>query len=447
MTDNESFSSDFTPDFNPLEAGYVIDFSRAKRLNTTGSTCDAYVTELKHRKVFVKRLKEKYRNSARYRSAFEKEYEIGVSLSHPALPVYIDFHGDYIVMNYIDGRTLAEMLATHGKWLSNGKNAVKVLEEMLDVMEYLHRKGVIHCDIKADNVLLTYAGNNVALIDLDKVYTSHLSDTPGSATKYGLEESDKRNTDIDFAGLARIADQLSEAVKSAATRKLILRFGKECKKQGITAEELKSILHSATSSTREERRQMKLEGDRKENRLIISIIIGCLVVLFVTYFLKMWFEKPEYGATEEIEAVTNDPIPENESDNPDVSEEVTISEPSPSNRPTVSNPSRQEQQSQELDRQLTAHFKPILELVDNTMRQYDNGELDEKQQRQAVSTITERYLDKLHESYELCQELYPALTKIQAQLMVANSPVYESVTERVSEAGNRLVERFKVPLE
>ena len=125
MTDNESISSDFTPDFTPHEAGSIIDFSRAKRLNTTGSTCDAYLAELKHRKVFVKRLKEKYRGSARYRTAFEKEYEIGVGLSHPALPVYIDFHGDYIVMNYIDGRTLAEMLASGDEWLSNG-NFIRV---------------------------------------------------------------------------------------------------------------------------------------------------------------------------------------------------------------------------------------------------------------------------------------------------------------------------------
>lgn len=444
MTDNDNFSSDFTPDFNPRDAGSAIDFTRAKRLNTTGSTCDAYVTELKHRKVFVKRLKAKYRNSARYRAAFEKEYEIGVGLSHPALPVYIDFQGDYIVMNYIDGRTLAEMMESGDEWLSKEKNAVRVLAQLLDVLEYLHRKDVIHCDIKADNVLLTYAGNNVALIDLDKGYTSHLSDTSGSATKYGLEESDKRNTDIDFAGLARIADQLSKAVKSAATRKLILRLSKECKKQGITAEELKSILHSATSYTREERRQMKLEEDRKENRLIISIIIGCLVVMFVAYFLKLQQDKSESGASEEIETITPDSIQEN---NTAGQIEGITPAPAPPRSNQSDSPAQSAKTSKDLDRYLTEHYKPLLELVDNTMRQFDNGELDEAQQRQAVTTMTERYFDLLHESYELCQELYPALTKTQAQLMVANSPVFESVTERVGEAGNRLAERFKVPLE
>lgn len=435
MDDKEIFSSDFSQDFNQHEVGTIIDFSRAKKLNTTGSTCDAYLTELKHRKVFVKRLKDKYRNSARYRAAFEKEYEIGVGLTHPALPVYIDFHGDYIVMNYIDGRTLSEMLSSRDEWLSNGKNAIRVLEELLDVLEYLHRKGVIHCDIKADNVLLTYVGNNVALIDLDKVYTSHLADTPGSATKYGLEESDKRNTDIDFAGLGRIAGQLSEAVKSAATRKLILRFSKECKKQGITAEELKSILHSGTSSPRAERRQRKLEEDRRDYRQMIFIILGCLAIVFIGYFIKLRNERGELIIIEEAKPVNTDSMQGKKMD-------VTNAESTVETQTSETTVSQTTQKSAELDRKLTQHFQPILVLVDNTMRQYDNGELDEAQQRQAVTTITERYLDLLHESYTLCQDLYPDFSLTQAQLMVADSPVFVSVTKQVDEATRRLSGRI-----
>ena len=417
MIDNENLSSDFTPVFNSLEAGSVIDFSRAKRLNTTGSTCDAYVTELKHRKVFVKRLKEKYRGSARYRAAFEKEYEVGVGLSHPALPVYIDFHGDYIVMNYIDGRTLAEMLDSDDDWLSKSKNAIKILDELLDVLEYLHRKGVIHCDIKADNILLTYTDNNVALIDLDKVYTSHLADTPGSATKYGLDETDKRNTDIDFVGLGRIAGKLADKVKSAEVKKTILRFSAECQKPGATADELRVLL----------------EGRRNYNR-VIFLIIGCLVIFFAVFFLKLQRHNSESEASEEIGSTTTGySNQDNNVSEPKV--ESTVVNPSanqtvPSTQPTHS--------AEELDRMLTEHFKPLLEIVDNTMQQYDNGQLDASQQREAVYTITDRYLDLISESYALCQALYPDITPTQAQLKVADSPVFSSVTKRVTEATNLL---------
>ena len=435
MGDNENFSSDFTADFNPSEAGSGVDFSWAKRLNTTGSTCDAYVTELKHRKVFVKRLKEQYRNSARHRAAFEKEYEIGVGLSHPALPVYIDFQGDYIVMNYIDGRTLANMMATEDEWLTDGKNAVKVIEQLLEVLEYLHRKGVIHCDIKSDNVLLTYAGNNVALVDLDKVYTSHLADTSGSAIKYGLEESDKRNTDIDFAGLGLIAGQLAEKVKSAAVKKRIARFSKECKKPGVTAEELKSILLVGSSSAREAKRGRKNDVGRRYYRLLILIFIGCLAIVFIGIFVKLRNEQPVSVSTELVPVIT-DSVPGKIKDIP-VAE--TTAETSAPVGPTVS---QKAQQSAKLDRELTAHFRPLLEYVENTMRRYENGELDEAQQRQAVTIITERYLDLLHDSYGLCRDLYPDISPSEAQLKVADSPVFNSLTKKVEEATRRLSGRI-----
>lgn len=105
-----------------------IDFRKAKKLVTTGSICDAYDTRHYRRRVFVKRLKPEFRTSPRHLAALEKEYEIGVSLNHPGLPHYTEFHEDYIVMDFIDGHTLAYLVSKKDSRLLNPEFVIKVLK-------------------------------------------------------------------------------------------------------------------------------------------------------------------------------------------------------------------------------------------------------------------------------------------------------------------------------
>ncbi|MDE7389049.1 MAG: hypothetical protein K2M97_07360, partial [Muribaculaceae bacterium] len=79
----------------------AVDFASARKLDRSGSTCDAYECVVQRRRVFVKRLKSEYRENPLYRAAFDKEFDIGVTLSHPSLPRYIFFGGDHIVMDFI----------------------------------------------------------------------------------------------------------------------------------------------------------------------------------------------------------------------------------------------------------------------------------------------------------------------------------------------------------
>lgn len=209
-----------------------IDFSSAQRLKSEGSTCDTYVTVLQRRKVFVKRLKKEFRNSPLYRAAFDKEFDLGVGLSHISLPRYIALGDDYIVMDYIEGSTLAEQLARRrsqsGSVITFDKRfRKKVLGELVDVIDYLHRSGVVHCDIKTDNIIIQpYADRPVMLIDLDKAYTSWLDSTYGNPLSYGCASC--ADGKIDFMGLARIAGQLGER-----------RFAKLCRRENVTVEKLR----------------------------------------------------------------------------------------------------------------------------------------------------------------------------------------------------------------
>ena len=116
-----------------------IDFDDAVKLPDGGSTCDIYKTRWQRREVFVKRLKEQYRSKPLYLDALDKEFEIGVSLNHPALPHYLEFHRDFIVMDYVDGITLAEMIKRKDPWLADEKHTVQMRKEMVDVVDYLNR--------------------------------------------------------------------------------------------------------------------------------------------------------------------------------------------------------------------------------------------------------------------------------------------------------------------
>ena len=199
------------PNFNQEEKGR-INFDFAKKLNGGGTTCETYVTRVNGRLVFVKKLKEEYKNKPIYLNAFQKEFEIGAMLRHKSLPVYLDYQPDYISLEYIDGQTLSDMMANYDLWLIKKENIKHLLEELLDVVAYLHDKNVIHCDIKADNIMITYGSHNLFLIDLDKCYTSWFDNTAGSSEKYGLREGSKKTASMDFRGMGRLLETMGNSL-------------------------------------------------------------------------------------------------------------------------------------------------------------------------------------------------------------------------------------------
>lgn len=228
-------------DSKPLQETAGIDFTKAKRIKTSGSTCDAYELYYHHRHVFVKRLKEEFRLSPRHLTAFRKEYETGVSLTHPSLPVYTDSGEDYMVMNFIDGRTLADMILKQDSWLSNVRNICKMLIELLEVVDYLHQRDIRHCDIKADNILITNSTRKLVLIDLDKCHTDWFEDSAGSSSLYGVTQEKTGSIDVDFHGISQLVDQLIKSIPNFPKQKFT-KFRNDCLKEGINIEKLKEDL-------------------------------------------------------------------------------------------------------------------------------------------------------------------------------------------------------------
>ena len=98
-------------------------------------------------------------------------------------------------MEYVDGRTLAAFLAEN----PSAAMRERVFEQLLQAVAYIHRCGVVHNDIKPENILVTRADNDVRLIDfgLADDDAHYLARTLGCTPAYASPELLAREKDID----------------------------------------------------------------------------------------------------------------------------------------------------------------------------------------------------------------------------------------------------------
>ncbi|MBD2534040.1 serine/threonine protein kinase [Nostoc flagelliforme FACHB-838] len=86
----------------------------------------------------------------------------------PRLLAYFDENQEfYLVQEYIEGHTLAEELISGQRWSES--QVIQLLQEVLQILEFVHRQGVIHRDIKPDNIIRRASDNKLVLVDFGAV--------------------------------------------------------------------------------------------------------------------------------------------------------------------------------------------------------------------------------------------------------------------------------------
>ncbi|WP_329119981.1 Stk1 family PASTA domain-containing Ser/Thr kinase [Streptomyces sp. NBC_01465] len=116
------------------------------------------------RTVAVKTLRADLARDPSFQARFRREAQSAASLNHPAIVAVYDTGEDYvdnisipyIVMEYVDGSTLRELLHSGRKLLP--ERTLEMTIGVLQALEYSHRNGIVHRDIKPANVMLTRTG-------------------------------------------------------------------------------------------------------------------------------------------------------------------------------------------------------------------------------------------------------------------------------------------------
>src|SRR3989440_5585683 len=155
---------------------------RIQRKLGAGGMADVYLAEDQElgRRVAIKILNGRHANYDQFIERFRREAKNAAALNHPSIVSIYD-RGEaedtyYIAMEFLDGRTLKELIVGRGAAPINV--AVEYGRQILSALRFAHRHGIVHRDIKPHNVLVDAEGRvKVTDFGIARAGTSQMTET------------------------------------------------------------------------------------------------------------------------------------------------------------------------------------------------------------------------------------------------------------------------------
>ena len=258
--------------------GGVDDFVSSQEMELFHSSRDGFndlYRASRNGRLFVyKALKPEYVGNVMYEDLLRKDFNIGFSLQHGHICQYYAYSyipeiGNVIVMEWVDGVTLEQMLPQLRR---DKKLAMKVVRELCDALDYMAQKQVYHRDLKPENIIVTHNGNNVKIID------------------FGLSDSDSYASFKAPAGTRMYASPELLAGEQIDGRSDIWSLGVILGEMGLKGKAVKKCL----KRDRDERYSTAAElyADLSKSLLskalyiVAAICLVVLIILFHNYLLK-----------------------------------------------------------------------------------------------------------------------------------------------------------------
>ena len=258
--------------------GGVDDFVSSQEMELFHSSRDGFndlYRASRNGRLFVyKALKPEYVGNMMYEDLLRKDFNIGFSLQHGHICQYYAYSyipeiGNVIVMEWVDGVTLEQMLPQLRR---DKKLAMKVVRELCDALDYMAQKQVYHRDLKPENIIVTHNGNNVKIID------------------FGLSDSDSYASFKAPAGTRMYASPELLAGEQIDGRSDLWSLGVILGEMGFKGKAVKKCL----KRDRDERYSTAAElyADLSKSLLskalyiVAAICLVVLIILFQNYLLK-----------------------------------------------------------------------------------------------------------------------------------------------------------------
>ena len=176
-----------------LGPGTVLD-GKYEILNRLGGggMGDVFKARHLHLDVFrcIKVMKEGMLADEGYRARFLREARLATQIHHPNIAVVHDFFlgdgGSYMVTEFIDGTTVRQWSTSNGRFPL--PLAADVAVQVLAGLDHIHRRGLLHRDISADNVMLSYDADDRLIAKIIDLGIAKDVNTPASdmATQAGI---------------------------------------------------------------------------------------------------------------------------------------------------------------------------------------------------------------------------------------------------------------------